>query len=409
MRTGERAKAAPQRGRPKLDLALRARNLMWYWLLRAETGLGDDQLDRAFAHPNPDLRTRSFYKIRSGASSPDTMRGYRGHESLLDRVHRQGRYADIYRAFASPLWRILSNRQMTVDDFRQIIAAHIDSKGWFRFEDREAKVATRIWGKSEPALESGVGPVTSAMLHHLIEARDIDCIALLCALFREAHGLFAIEHAAAYAEAVRTGIAYFLQVPKLPNPLAGFIGALIQDRVIENVWINEGEFDVPDIPTRGKQIAAIMMQYQLERYARRNQVYPIVLRNDQLDWVAGNTPRLIDIGNRIRGLQAEILALRMKGPAIFDASLGRTIGVEVDAVDASEAIHSLEAQIAALGQQTRPPPGMPGPRALPVMCGADSIDLRYLPAPAGRSRKSTEQIYEEGVAAFEKGNEPGGS
>jgi len=287
-----------RRGRPKLDIALRTRNWVWYWMLKTKSGLSDDELDHTFLKIVEGVRPRLFFRIRAVGSSPDEMLRCGSRKTVYQLVDRKapGRYRHAQECFRSPLWRILTERDLAIGEFTKIAAGLIEKRGWYRATKELAQLGRTFLGHHEPAFETNVGPTYSAMLHHLAASADIDSIALLSALFREAHAAFDLEKANAIQIALKAATAVFRQKNEIPEDVGALLQRLIYDRVLGNFWIEEetsgqASAAAQKPTTRIKEIRSFTRRYtsgQLEPLDSKPACLPVVERSDRLDWLEDN-------------------------------------------------------------------------------------------------------------------------
>lgn len=280
---------ARARGRPELDLAFRIRNWGWYWLVKIESGLSDDDLDRKFVGSE---RPRFFYHLRSMGTSPTTKR--KKKPTVFSRIHANGNYFQAKQWFESKLWTFLTNPHLKKEDFTAFLQEEIERRGWFRVLPDEAPAGEWALGDDEPALSKGWSLSYQAMVRHITSIEGIDRLALLSALYREAYYDFELDSARRLSQALDIAVREFIcEFPA--NPEHTFflrcLQKLIQDRIQRNIWLSES--DIPSAKkyttsNRRRQVRYFMSWYMIEGKSIKNSgfsQYPIVTNSERTQWL----------------------------------------------------------------------------------------------------------------------------
>ncbi|MGB7816659.1 MAG: hypothetical protein WBL28_09955 [Methylotenera sp.] len=128
---------APRRpGRPPGNKSLRElRSMTWYYAVLAREGRNDCQLDILFGTDKDEVprssadRIKIFEAIRANKSIPtDGTKGKRNFD-LVARVDSHPNYAGTAAIIHSPFWRLLEDRQMPLNEVREIVVECIRRLG----------------------------------------------------------------------------------------------------------------------------------------------------------------------------------------------------------------------------------------------------------------------------------------
>ena len=233
-------------GQPRTDIALRARNWIWYSLVRSESLLSDDDLDRAFVllvDEDP-KRPRTFARIRRMGSAPTDIRGYRKKSSIYAAVHseenqRNGDFEHARRAFESPLWEILTNRDLSQERIQEIIWTITRARGLTRVGKHELDDLDAIVGDAEFLKSIGLSIADKDCLSDVYLPHDLDAVAVLAALYREALIAHNLTRAALLKNSISHVCMNFLAAWRPPDFLISLVLRLIDDRVCGNIWVDE--------------------------------------------------------------------------------------------------------------------------------------------------------------------------
>lgn len=291
------AKARPRgRGREKIDIAYRLRNIGWYWLVKNESGLSDDALDARYVHVNHDVRPRLFFQIRSNGSSPAETRGYRARKSLFEKVHEGGAYPAAKEWFESALWEMIAPPRIAAAHYSVIVQRIIEQRGWYRAKSEHSDIGRRFLGPFEPAFRGGRTPEYSSMLHFLGDSDRLDDLALLCALFRELHGKFLLDMLDDIHGLLVVRPTSLARSLRLPEWVGNLLGQLIADRVSSDFWYSTDELFQAAGPALGSGSRKEKSQRLLTWYAyggganlrHSDAQYPIVPRQPRLTWLEAN-------------------------------------------------------------------------------------------------------------------------
>jgi hypothetical protein len=292
---------ARRRGRPQLDLAVRLRNWGWYWMVRAESQLSDDALDARYVQVQNIERPRLFFRIRSVGSSPDELRGYHSRRSIYELVHEDDEFPEARQWFESPIWRFLSDRSLGPSDFSEFIQSQLRRRGLFRAAPADIFPGRAVLGKDEPAFEAGPSAHYRSMLRLLAADGDINSLAFLSALYREAHDAFESDMVTMLEEVLEGALERFVENLLLPSRYKRCFSQLVVDRILRNRWIREA-----DMPTtadylampRPKQIREFLSWYvsiKSESLRLSSARLPIVWNTERVMWYRSRRAEILDI------------------------------------------------------------------------------------------------------------------
>lgn len=302
-------------GRPHLDLAIRMRNWGWYSLIKEGSGLSDDRLDKKYVKVKFKERPRLFFQMQSVGSSPNELRGYHSRKSIYELVHAGGKFERARQWFEAPLWWILTNPGLGLEDFRGFIAKEAERRQWFRAAPDEIRPGSWVFDGEEPAFvpeatldsntKSGYGP----MISRLANSQDIEDIALLCALFREAYHAFDLDLARRLGNLVEPAVVEFVSTLPLERHFKECLHQLIYDRVVKNLWISEASMQAVQrsVPKhRAAQIRRFMTWYMLNSNPHRISThacrYPIVIDSPRTRWFRQNKSKIRELWDAARPL-----------------------------------------------------------------------------------------------------------
>lgn len=233
-------------GQPRLDIALRTKHWLWYWLVKCASHLSDDELDNQFAgSQRAEKRARMFYRYRSLGSSPADTRGYRKNgRSVFAAVHDQSDpdrvlYDPAKRVYESRLWELLTDRNVSVARCREIIEALCIELGLTRISSDEASLLRGLVGDPHVLSQLGHARPDVEALRHFRNSSDINVVALLSALYKVALANHELERAILLKEAAEYGVIHFIVKWRPPQFLEGLVWRLISDRVFGNAWLTE--------------------------------------------------------------------------------------------------------------------------------------------------------------------------
>ena len=233
-------------GPPLTDLAVRMRNWFWYWSLRSQLPeLGDSALDDRFIRPFRPLNAESpkyFERMRRAAWPPDEIpHGWNGH-SLLEIVEADGSCPDLLREYKSPLWTMLSSKDIEPIWFTN----QIDELLLRRGRPREFHVQSSMYGSSIE--EEIFSPVSSPQDRYLKEVdllkqeTSLEGLFLLCAMFREAWLSFNLNALVPLANAAVDAAIRLCNQRSIPAVPKMLLRRLLLDRVLANRWVTQDEW-----------------------------------------------------------------------------------------------------------------------------------------------------------------------
>lgn len=287
------------RGHPPTDIVSRLRSWIWYWMLKEATKQSDDELDRRYlpSGPRSGARPRLFERIRSIGSDPTCPRVDLLNRSIFERVHaeRDPMIEPAREAFESPLWRMLSDSSMAIEDYLHVIAQIIAARGWYRASSEDRKLGL-MFMRDDPAfgMSEDRANVYCTMLTSLESTPSADNIALLAALFREALAEVALEQATLLRSSLRACAALWVRSIELPDQLSPLFDRLVDERIVRNLWRS------PAIPAEVRRsqrhyIRALIQEHLQEapKLAGSTQAtLPIVQRSPRIEWLYEHRPAL---------------------------------------------------------------------------------------------------------------------
>lgn len=302
------------------DIALRARNWLWYCMVRGIHDVSNEHLDRKFMAARAD-RVRFFQRIQDSASSPDERPVLNGKTLLevVDATDRErgdhpGPFAPATNAFRSEFWDFLSNRVAPPQVYTDFIQSYASAHGWIRLANTAFAVYETFLGRGEPAIEDYVGTAYSAMLHKLANAATLDATAVLIALFREALSNVDLKRAMAINWALNAVVDSLCRNQRFPDLLTALLFRLVEDRVSGNVWLTKDDWraatnmPIAKKPTSRQRVAEFhawvtwyVSRARPDRVARYGQL-PIVPRSARVDWVEINKDQLVPVDRKVRDL-----------------------------------------------------------------------------------------------------------
>ena len=233
-------------GQPRTDIALRARNWIWYSLVQSESLLSDDDLDRVFVQlvDQDPKRPKTFARIRRMGSAPTDVRGYRKKSSIYAAVHseenqRNGDFEHARRAFESPLWEILTVRDLNHERIQEIIWTITHARGLTRVDPHELEDLDAIVRDTDLLKAIGLSITDKDCLTEIYLPQDLDAVAVLAALYREALTAHSLKRAVLLQDAISTVCMNFLAAWRPPDFLTSLLLRLIDDRICGTIWIDE--------------------------------------------------------------------------------------------------------------------------------------------------------------------------
>ena len=367
--------------RPTQDLAYRARNWFWYWMIRQISGLSNESLDRRCFDPLK--RPRHFERLQASAADP-SVRTLVDDKTLLAVVDawdapedgRPGPFACATQAFESKLWEFLATRDSPAAVYTDYIQHYAEQRGWMRAANRDFGLYAMFLGTDEPAIAHGVETAYSAMLHRLVNEMTPDATAVLVALFREAIHQVELENAIAIRKALRASIFWMGENLGIPRHVTQLVDRLVSDRILSNRWLTEADWrtqtNTPVKPgiaagARIREFRAWVSWYTQRTHAQGGTgfgCFPIVPKSVRTEWLESHR----DFLEQVRG---EVGVLRQTHWSLHDSADPRNRAVAEQARIQADGLLSRICPPATASEglySTRPdlemdglPPAYPGP------------------------------------------------
>ena len=236
-------------GQPPLDIAVRCRNWLWYWIVKELSGLSDGKLDKQFAGAaGVGDRPRTFYRYRTFGSSPADIRGYRKNGlSVYCAVHGEGHagyllYEHARLAFESALWELIAKPGISVARCREIVGVLVSRRGLTRIAQEEAEVLEGLIDDPNLLVRLGLARNAEQMIEPLLDQIDLDLIALLGALYKIALATGELQRALVLQSALERAATLFAEMWRVPLFLQALFGHMLGDRLFRNAWLTEQDW-----------------------------------------------------------------------------------------------------------------------------------------------------------------------
>lgn len=191
------------RGRPPLDEADQLRAKVWYSAVKAQGNWSDYKLDVEFAREEGEVRRcgsdrrRAFEEVRRTGSVPTQGTHARRSFDLVGNVDAHPEFSGTAKYFHSPFWDLLKGRTMTLPEAHAFVAKCLATSNVYRLSN-ELHFVQRCLPVNGRLLVPAEMPdhlVYAAALDNLIKQTpvDLDLLALIGGLFREAFLVCALE------------------------------------------------------------------------------------------------------------------------------------------------------------------------------------------------------------------------
>lgn len=237
------------RGQPRQDIAYRTRNWVWYWIIREESGLSDEALDNLYAkaRDNPAVSLGAFSRIRNMGSSPRDSRGFRKSAPIYEAIHceenrKAGRFEKARRAFESPLWEILSTRDIPLTRLQEIVADIAQTRGLTRIEPSEIQDIRTVVPDEKILSKAGLLNHDQRALVDILRVMDLDTTAMLAALYHEALRTMQHQRALMLRDHIGVPLGIFLSTFQPPDPMFALLMHLMTDRILCDFWVTEQDW-----------------------------------------------------------------------------------------------------------------------------------------------------------------------
>jgi len=194
------AKISTGKGRPPADPVDRFRAKVWYLAVKARGGWTDYKLDVEFARlPDEPRRTgsdriRAFEAIRSTGTVPSPGTHRRRDYDLVENVDAHPDFAGTANIFRSSFWNLLKARAMGIPEAQAFISECMARSKVFRPSGKLYVVISSAWPhtnnpqvKAHHTYLAGISNIVSRL------PLDLDTLALVGGLFREAYLVCALE------------------------------------------------------------------------------------------------------------------------------------------------------------------------------------------------------------------------
>ena len=244
-------KTEKQRRRPSADWVVRCRAWVWYAALMKRSFRRDDDLDLlipgAKQNPKPDERLRTFARIRRLGHDPGTPHQKAGRQTLVEAFDALPDYRGSARIYNSRFWDLLTPPGLDAKEISQMVAELLVEHQLYRASPAEAVVGREMFPKAE-----AFSPFVSVtknyrqIVRSLGDTGDIDDLALLSALYREAVHNFAIGHAEVLLEQLVTATWNFAGNIWLADDAKLLYHALVKRRIMGSNWATSASKEAED-------------------------------------------------------------------------------------------------------------------------------------------------------------------
>lgn len=241
------------------DIADRAANCCWHWLLKQTTGLSNDAMDESFVllRDRASGRLKCFYRIQGMGTSPKETRGYLKKQTIFETVHElpglldfdaihalavPPRYPEACHLLVSPLWEILTCRDISVARLNAIIDSLLRVYKRERFMAWQLGVLERTKAGLGKTLQEGLSISDEDLLGPLRNACDVDSLALVIALYKVAIANVELELALQLHGVVLDVVANFAKTWQFDWLLDNLLVQLVIDRGLHNIWLTEKDW-----------------------------------------------------------------------------------------------------------------------------------------------------------------------
>lgn len=237
------------RGRPPLDEADQLRAKVWYSAVKARGNWSDYKLDVEFAREEGEVRRcgadrrRAFEEVRRTGSVPTQGTHARRSFDLVGNVDAHPEFSGTAKYFHSPFWDLLKGRTMTLPEAHAFVAKCLATSNVYRLSN-ELHFVQRCLPVNGRLLVPAEMPdhlVYAATLDNLIKQTpvDLDLLALIGGLFREAFLVCELEIAAVLKERLNNLLEEFCAQTWLVE--TGNLHLLAERRIL--FWQMDKNFD----------------------------------------------------------------------------------------------------------------------------------------------------------------------
>ena len=219
-----------KRGRRPADLVIRLR--AWVWL--AEVQWSADCSLRALdcqllGKEHEGLR--AFWRVKRNGYDPGRKRVSLVNQSLVDVVCKKSGYEYTEGIYKNPLWlEVLGPTEISFDVRDGLISKLMTSLGLFQ-PDRTDEFITQEMGLEQPSLLASTPDDYRRSLEALTERRSLDCILLMCLIYRRAMGNARLEEAICLRDEIFQAVKHYCNRPYFDGQVLTYFLHLINRRV----------------------------------------------------------------------------------------------------------------------------------------------------------------------------------
>lgn len=200
---------------------------------------------------------RTFYRIKTLGTSPMETRSYLKKTSIFEAVHEltgslafeeihgltpPPPYAEACYLLVSPLWEILTHRNISVARLNAIIESLLRVYNGERFMAWQLGELERNKDSSGKILQESLGVTDDDLLEPFRNADDVDSLALLIALYKVALSEVELALALLLQEAILDVVTKFTRKWSFEPELEDLIMQLVMDRGLQNIWLTEEDW-----------------------------------------------------------------------------------------------------------------------------------------------------------------------
>ena len=204
----------------------------WVWMGEIEWRTDDSLrgLDRGLLGDKHG-ELRAFWRVKRDGFDPGRKRVALGNRSLVEVVAEQPGFDDTKNIYESRLWlEVLGPTEMTKTDRDVLIAELLGTLGLFQPDGTDDFIADEM-KLTTPGLRACDEVEFKESSKQLIDRRSVDCILLLCLLYRRAMENAHLEQAIALRDQVYFAVKHYCDRPGFDGRTIGIFLHLINRRV----------------------------------------------------------------------------------------------------------------------------------------------------------------------------------